>query len=175
MRWHHLGVSESNLVQAKNDNTGTLKERIRQTLLAQPQATITVLSSLLAIQDELHYIPVEAIEEVAIFCDVTINEVWGVAEYYTNFRFEKPSKTTVQVCWGPTCHILGAQKVLDAIKTEFKVGDGADDEIEIEYNTCLGACAHAPVVAFAHVLSGKMDEKRVVELIKDKVKSENGK
>lgn len=167
-----MGVSENNLVQAKNDNTSKQKERIRQTLQAQPQATITVLSSLLAIQDELHYIPVEAIEAVATFCDVTINEVWGVAEYYTNFRFEKPTKTLVQVCWGPTCHILGAQKVLDAIKTEFKVGDGADDEIEIEYNTCLGACAHAPVIAFDHVVSGKMDDKRVAETIKAKLKGE---
>ena len=71
-----------------------------------------MLSSLLAIQDDLHYIPDEAIEETAILCNATINDVWSVASFYTNFRFSPPGLTTVDVCWGPTCHLMGAQEGL---------------------------------------------------------------
>ena len=61
-----------------------------------------MLSSLLAAQDELGYLPDEAIEEVATFTESTINEVWGVASFYTNFRFTPPGEHVVEVCWGPT-------------------------------------------------------------------------
>ena len=42
-----------------------LRERIISAIQNQPQPTVTTLSSLLAIEDELGYIPKEAVEEVA--------------------------------------------------------------------------------------------------------------
>ena len=42
-----------------------LRERVRQAVMGQKRPTVTVLSSLLAAQDALGYIPDEAIDEVA--------------------------------------------------------------------------------------------------------------
>ena len=141
-----------------------LRGRIRTALNSQTSGkprpvTVTVLSSLLAVQDELHYIPAEAIEEVAQYCDSTINDVWSVASFYTNFRFTPPGQVTIDVCWGPTCHLLGAQDVLRAVHDELNVeGEGTtqDGKMTIRYSTCLGACAHAPVMARDHHLHGKV-------------------
>ena len=91
-----------------NLDGGQLRERIRSAMSSQTQTTITVLSCLLAVQDALGYLPDEALEEVASRMDKTINEVWGVASFYTNFRFTPPGDRVVEVCWGPTCHLLGA-------------------------------------------------------------------
>ncbi len=140
-----------------------LRERIRLALESQVAGkerapSVTVLSSLLAIQDELHYIPDEAIEETAIFCNSTINDVWSVASFYTNFRFTPPGKATVDVCWGPTCHLMGAQRVLEAVQDTLGVDaeeTSADGKITLRYSTCLGACAQAPVIARDHVLTGR--------------------
>ena len=57
-----------------------LKGQIREAIASQKRPTVTVLSSLLAIQDELGYIPDAAIEEVAIHFSTTINDVFGVAQ-----------------------------------------------------------------------------------------------
>ena len=151
------------MTTAASANSAELRNRIRVALNAQTSGkkrptTVTVLSSLLAVQDELHYIPVEAVEEVAKYCDSTINDVWSVASFYTNFRFTPPGQVTVDVCWGPTCHLLGAQDVLRAVHDATGVeGEGttADGKITIRYSTCLGACGQAPVVARDHSLSGK--------------------
>ena len=70
-----------------------LREQIIRAVTAQPQRTVTVLSSLLAIEEELGYIPPQAIEEVATRQDVTVNDVWAVASFYTNFRFTPPVGT----------------------------------------------------------------------------------
>ena len=136
-----------------------LRQRIIQAVHNQPQPTVTTLSSLLAVEDELGYIPKEAVEEVAVLTKSTVNDVWAVASFYPNFRFQPPCSHTVEVCWGPSCHLVGAMPVilavLEAVGLE-EEGDTPDGEISLRYNTCLGACALAPVMSIDHHLAGRV-------------------
>ena len=77
-----------------------LKQTITKAVHGQSQPTVTVLSSLLALQDAIGYIPKEALEEVASFMGDTVNDVWAVASFYPNFRFEPLCQHNVEVCWG---------------------------------------------------------------------------
>ena len=77
-------------------NTDDNRERVLEAINNQKRPTVTVLSSLLAVQDELRYIPDEAIEQVATLMDTTINDVFGVASFYPNFRFTPPGNHTVE-------------------------------------------------------------------------------
>ncbi len=134
-----------------------LREQVRGALANQTARTITVLSSLLAIEDEMGYIPQEAIEEVATFTDATVNDVWGVASFYTNFRFTPPGEHIVEVCWGPTCHLLGAMELLKSVLETLGLseeGDTPDGKVSLKYNTCLGACAQGPVVRIDEKIIG---------------------
>jgi NADH:ubiquinone oxidoreductase subunit E len=136
-----------------------LRERTRTALASQKRPTITVLSSLLAAHDELGYLPDEAVDEVAAFTDASINEVWGVATFYTNFRFTPPAANTVEVCWGPTCHLVGAPAILRGLLEHLGLsgeGDTEDGRVSLKFNTCLGACSHAPVISVNHRLHGRM-------------------
>jgi NADH:ubiquinone oxidoreductase subunit E len=114
---------------------------------------------LLAVQDELGYIPDEAIEEVAVLNETTINEVWGVASFYTNFRFTPPGEHTVEICWGPTCHLKGASHILSRVMDHLGLedeGETEDGAISFKFNTCLGACSVAPVMSVDHRLIGRV-------------------
>ena len=149
-----------------------LRQRIIQAVHNQPQPTVTILSSLLAVEDELGYIPKAAVEEVAAHTNSTVNDVWAVASFYPNFRFQPPCAHNVEVCWGPSCHIVGAmlviQAVLEAVGLEDE-GDTPDGKISLRYNTCLGACALAPVMSIDHHLAGRMSPEgariRVAQLL----------
>ena len=136
-----------------------LTQRISRAMLGQEQATVTILSTLLAVQDELGYLPKEAIEMVAGFNGSTINDVWAVASFYPNFRFTPPARHSVEICWGPTCHVLGAQPILQGLVNHLGLdgeGDTEDGSISFKYNTCLGVCPHAPAMSFDHELAGRM-------------------
>ena len=138
----------------------SIRERIRAAIGSQTQSNVNVLSSLHAVLDDLGYIPQEAIEEVADQMDTTINEVWGVASFYTNFRFTPPGDNIVEICWGPTCHLLGAPDILDAVQKELGLadeGETPDNRVSLKYNTCLGACSQAPVMMVNHRLTGRID------------------
>ena len=137
-----------------------LQQRIRDAVHGQTQPTVTVLSSLLAVEDELGYIPKVALEFVAGFSKATVNDVWAVASFYPNFRFEPPAEHSVEVCWGASCHIVGAmgvfKSVLEAAGLEAE-GDTPDMRLTVKFNTCLGACSQAPVISLDHHLAGRVN------------------
>lgn len=153
-----------------------LKQRIHDAVHSQTQPTVTVLSSLLAVEDELGYIPKEALEFVAEFSNATVNDVWAVASFYPNFLFEPPAEHVVEVCWGASCHLVGAmgifKSVLEAagLKDE---GDTPDKRLTVKFNTCLGACSQAPVMAMDHHLAGRVNPesaaKNVANLLEQEV------
>ena len=138
-------------------DSDSLRSSINESISNQKRSTVTVLSSLLAVQDSLHYIPDEAIEEIASFCKVTINDVWSVASFYTNFRFSEPGENTIEICWGPTCHLLGSQEILQSVLDSLELseeGDTKDGKVSLKYNTCLGACSQGPVISVNHKIIG---------------------
>lgn len=136
-----------------------LKERIDRAVQRQPQPTVTILSSLLAVEDELGYIPKEAVAAVADFNRATVNDVWAVVSFYPNFRTNPPCARRIEVCWGPSCHLVGAMAVLQAVLAAAGLedeGDTPDGRLSLRYNTCLGACAQAPVMSLDHHLVGRL-------------------
>ena len=145
-----------------------LRQRARDAIARQPARTVTVLSSLLAVHDDLGYLPAEAVEEVAVKTANSPNEVWGVASFYPNFRFTPPNRHVVELCWGPTCHVLGAQPILQGLLAHLKLvneGDTDDGVISFKLNTCLGVCAHGPAMNFDEELAGHMTAERAVRLV----------
>ena len=135
------------------------KVEILEAIKNQPKISkVTVLSSLLAVSNKFHYIPKIAIEEIAKFTGKTTNDVWGVASFYTNFRFTPPGKATLDVCWGPSCHLQGSQKFLKQVHKLLEIdheGETSDGKLTLRYSTCLGACSQGPVFAIDHKLFGK--------------------
>ena len=150
-------------MQIDNDR---FREEINKELSSQTRPTITVLSSLLAIQDKFGYIPELAIDVIAQYTEHTINEVWGVASFYPNFRFTKPGENMLEICWGPTCHLAGSSKILNDIQQALGLdgeGETINNKFTLKYNTCLGACSQAPVISINHDFIGNSTSESVLE------------
>ena len=164
--WHHQSKEPCPLSVESEE----LRRRVRTAIAAQAQTNVNVLSSLHAVLDDLGYIPDMAIEEVADFTGTTINEVWGVASFYTNFRFTPPGDNVVEICWGPTCHLLGAPQILSAVMADLGLedeGETEDNRVSLKYNTCLGACSQAPVMMVNHRLEGRISVDSALERVSD--------
>ena len=147
-----------------------LRTSIKEAIDSQKRPTVTVLSSLLAIQDSIGYIPEEAIEEVAVYSNTSINSVFGVASFYPNFRFTPPGEHSVEVCWGPTCHLKGSTEILEIVLAKLGLvseGDTEDGKVSFRFNTCLGACSQAPVLSLDHELYGNVDSDMAEKLLGD--------
>jgi len=136
-----------------------LHERL-STILApyhgQKGASIAVLQK---VQEELGYLPEEAISEIAKFLGLSKNEIYGIASFYALFRFERRGEHTIRVCQGTACHVRGGRRILEAVERELGIQTGqttSDYKFSLERVACFGSCALAPVMVMDKTVYGRM-------------------
>jgi NADH-quinone oxidoreductase subunit E len=120
------------------------------------------------IQEELGYLPPQALEMVAGHLDISPSEVFGVATFYNQFRFHPPGKHPVKVCLGTACHVKGGDIILENFERKLGIKQGQtseDREFSLERVACVGCCALAPVAVVDRTLHGHMAPSKVEGLI----------
>ncbi len=104
---------------------------------------------LLYTQDELGYLPAEAIAHLAKKVDVTELEVRNVITYYSMLRTKPLGKYHVQVCTNISCMLRGGEELLQHCEQRLGIGHKqvtADGQFSLEEVECIGACSWAPAV-----------------------------
>ncbi|MEW5956356.1 MAG: NADH-quinone oxidoreductase subunit NuoE [Chloroflexota bacterium] len=115
------------------------------------------------------YISPEAVNEIQNFTGVSSGEIFGVATFYSQFRFTRPGKHSIRVCLGTACHVRGGSRILDWLEHKLKVKAGqttADGQFTLEHVACFGCCALAPVVMVDKDVHGRMSSTRGQKLLK---------
>ncbi len=101
------------------------------------------------IQQELRYLPQDALRHVSERLGVPLSRVYSVATFYQAFSLMPRGKHIVKVCMGTACHVRGAPRVLEELERKLGVGPG-ETTYDMEYTlmtvNCLGCCALGPVV-----------------------------
>jgi NADH-quinone oxidoreductase subunit E len=116
------------------------------------------------VQDELGYLPKEAMLEIAHFLDIPAIDVYSVATFYNQFRFNPPGRHSIRVCLGTACHMKGGYITLDAWKRRLEIDQGEttpDREFDLDTVACVGCCAMAPVTVVDDKPEGKVEPTKV--------------
>jgi NADH-quinone oxidoreductase subunit E len=116
------------------------------------------------IQDTLSYLPPAAIGMVAERLGLSASEVYGVATFYNQFRFNPPGRNPIKVCLGTACHVKGGDIILENFERKLEIKEGqttADREFSIDRVACVGCCALAPVAIVGETVYGKMQPSKV--------------
>ncbi|MBN1834354.1 MAG: NADH-quinone oxidoreductase subunit NuoE [Spirochaetales bacterium] len=105
------------------------------------------------------YLSREQMSAIAEVVGKSPAEIYGVATFYAQFRFQPPGRHNLKVCHGTACHVNGAESLDLAIKTELGVEPGQtteDGEFTVERVACLGCCSLAPVVMVDNAVYGRL-------------------
>lgn len=119
-------------------------------------------------QEKLAYLAPETIVMVADHLGVSPSEVYGVATFYNQFRFNPPGRHPVKVCLGTACHVKGADIILENFERKLDIKEGEttpDREFSIERVACVGCCALAPVALVGDMIHGNMAPSKVEGLV----------
>lgn len=119
-------------------------------------------------QAELGYIGEEAVEAIARFLRITENQIYGVASFYSQFRFTSPARHGIKVCLGTACHVKGGAILLDSLERDLAIAPGEktpDEKFDLERVACLGCCALAPVVTVDTDLYSSMTVNKLKETL----------
>ena len=145
-----------------------LLEEVRQNLSAYGRDRGSLIPALQMIQAKLQYLPPESLEYVAEHLDVGLGDVYGVATFYNQFRFQPPGKNPIKVCLGTACHVRGGDIILENFERKLEIKDGEtteDREFSIDRVACVGCCALAPVALVGETVYGGMSPSKVEGLI----------
>jgi NADH-quinone oxidoreductase subunit E len=121
-------------------------------------------------QEIFGFLPKEAFAKLANETGLKLNELYGVATFYAQFRLHPVGKNIIRVCHGTACHVQNATAITDDLKDELNVKDGEttpDGIFTLESVACLGCCSLAPVMMIGEETYGKLTGKSAVKTIKD--------
>lgn len=127
-----------------------------------------LISVLSKVQDKYGYLSTEHMNEVAHIMRIATSRVYGVATFYHFFRLQPQGKHKISVCMGTACFVKGADRILEAFKSELGINFGEttkDGMFSLENTRCLGVCGLAPVVMINEKVYGHVTPQQVPEFI----------
>ncbi len=138
-------------------------------------------SSLLAImqdvQDELRYLPRDAMKQISERLDIPMTHVYQMATFFESFHLNPRGKHICTVCMGTACHVRGAPKLVDQLERDLKLKSGQTAEdlsFTIEEVNCVGACALGPLVIIDGEYHGNMTSNSLSKVVGKMKKAEGG-
>ena len=124
----------------------------------------SLIPALQAIQDDMKYLPYDAMLETARYLGIAPIDVYEVATFYRQFRLTPPGKHSIHVCLGTACHMKGGNHTLDAWQRKLSITPGetsGDGEYDLDTVACVGACHLAPVSVVDGNIEKSVDPVRV--------------
>jgi len=144
-----------------------IEERLQAVLPSFQGLEEELIPLLQQVQEELGYLPDEAMLEIARFLRIPESRVFAVATFYAQFRFAPIGRQRIMVCRGTACHVRGAPRILDALKDQLGIDEGEtteDFEYTLETVACIGACSLSPCIMVNKKVEAKLTPQKVAGL-----------
>jgi NADH-quinone oxidoreductase subunit E len=150
--------------------TATMSSDVQTVLSGYDQRRQNLIPILQDVQDVLGYLSEDAVNQVADHLGLSENDVFGVATFYTQFRFTPPGRHCIKVCQGTACHVRGSGLIVEELGRRLGIAPGETTEdlnFSLERVACYGSCALAPVVVIDDDVHGRMNAKKAEKLIEE--------
>jgi NADH-quinone oxidoreductase subunit E len=154
-----MEIPSENSTPALNPEERAMVADIASILTSFERQRANLIPILQAIQERHSFLSGAAMKMVANHLGISTGEVYGVATFYNQFRFQPPGKRRIKVCLGTACHVAGGEIILENFERKLGIKDGettADREYSVERVVCVGCCALAPVAVIDHEVLGRM-------------------
>ena len=145
-----------------------IESQFEAVLEEYPRQQGSLIPLLQKAQTKFKYISPGLVESIAEYLGITESQVFGVASFYSQFRFTEPANHNISVCLGTACHVNGGETLVDAFERDLDVKPGestVDKKFELDRVACLGCCALAPVVKMDDDIYGKVNLIKLKEII----------
>lgn len=120
-------------------------------------------------QKTFGYLPEEILKKIAEHLGIPLSRVYGVATFYTQFRFTPLGKYVVRICHGTACHVTGSDNLSQALEEDLGIKEGEttkDGLITLERVACLGCCSLAPTVMINDKVYGRMTHDKIRRMLR---------
>ncbi len=147
-----------------NSDLSLLNETLEH-YAAIPGSLITILQKAQGIYG---YLPADVLNYIAKKTDIPAAKVFGVATFYTQFRFKPVGKYLIMLCQGTACHVNGSLMLEKTIFDTLGIKDGETTEdglFTLKNVACLGCCSLSPVMMINDETYGSLTPQKVRDIL----------
>jgi NADH-quinone oxidoreductase subunit E len=134
-----------------------------------PTRQAVVLPAAHVVNEQLRYVPLQAVVEIAELLGLHPAEVQDTLTFYGFFKQDAPhGRTRAWVCRSICCALRGGEQVLDHLCNKLGIQPGettADGRLTLEYAECLGACEFAPCMLAGNTLAKNLTPQSAEQFI----------
>jgi len=133
-----------------------------------PKDKSNLIQILQAVQKKDDYLSPEAIGRISKYLMVSRSYIYGVATFYSQFKFNPPGRHSIRICLGTACHVQGGDFLLNALKSQLDISIGEtteDGRFDLDRVACLGCCALAPVVKIDNAIHSRISVIKLKETL----------
>lgn len=119
-------------------------------------------------QEIYGYLPIEVQRMIALKMGISVEEVYGVSTFYSQFVLNPKGEVAIAVCLGTACYVKGSGAILDKITEILGLPAGAttpDGKYSLEATRCIGACGLAPVLTVNNEVYGRLTPADMDEIL----------
>ena len=143
-------------------------KEIEETKAKYPDRRSALLPSLYIAQREFGWLSNEAMENVSKALNVPEAMVRGTASFYSMYKHKPVGRHVIQLCTNVSCMILGAEKLVDFLASQYGVqpgGTSEDGRFSLVIMACIGACGTAPAMLVNTDFHENLTEKNIEEIL----------
>ena len=127
-----------------------------------------ILLALEEAQRRFGYISPEFMMELAGSLDIPVNDVYGVASFYSFLVTRPQGRNIIRICQSLPCHLKEGQAIIEAIETAIGIKPGnttEDGRFSYEMTNCIGLCDGAPAMLINHDIYVKLTPEKIVGIL----------
>ncbi|RPH96766.1 MAG: NADH-quinone oxidoreductase subunit NuoE [Calditrichaeota bacterium] len=145
-------------------------KRVDEIVVSYAKMQTPLIYILKDIQKEFGYLSDPVLTHVAKATQIPLSEIYGVATFYSLFTTTPKGKHVVRCCNNAPCFVNGSKEVLDKIKEYLGLEMNETTPcgtFTLEFTSCLGLCAVAPVMMVDDEVFGNLTPEKAVAILKD--------
>lgn len=105
------------------------------------------------------YLPLKVQMTISEALDVPLEEIYGIATFYSQFTLAPKGEYDISVCLGTACYVRGIGAVLNRLQERLGIGaeeTTPDGKFSISTCRCIGCCGLAPVITVNGEVYGRL-------------------
>ncbi len=120
-------------------------------------------------QNKFGYVPEKVIAELARSVDIPINDVYGVASFYSFLSTKPLGRNVIRICKSLPCYLKHCQTIIESVAKEIGIKPGEttpDGRFSFQLTNCIGACDKAPAMMINNAVHVDLTPGKISQILK---------
>lgn len=151
------------------NGTPEQEAKLKEIIAAHKEDPGAIMPVLQEAQEVYGYLPIEVQTIIAEGLNVPLEEIYGVATFYSQFSLTPKGEYNISVCLGTACYVKGSGKIIERIQENLGIEPEectADGRFSLTACRCIGACGLAPVLTINDEVYGRLLPEDIDDILK---------